>query len=115
VTTCWVPNPAILRANHVDRLLAAGWARMFHELAHSGMVGVTASESFEGRAIVSVLRDIAGFRPAADHFSALGLAPADAMIRLAEWRVTVEAGGVTRFATPPDLAGPARVDLLRRL
>jgi hypothetical protein len=115
VTTCWVPNLAVLRAYEVDQLLAAGWARMFHELARSGMVGVTASESFEGRAIVSVLRDIAGFRPAADYFSALGLAPADAMIRLTEWRVTVEAGSVTRFASAPELAGAARADLLHRL
>jgi hypothetical protein len=115
VTTCWVPNLAILRANEVGQLLAAGWARMFHELACKGLVGVTASEALEGRAIVSVLRDIAGFRPSADCFTALGLAPADAMIRLAEWRVTVEAGSVTRFATAPELAGAARADLLRRL
>lgn len=115
VSTCWVPNLMVLHTSDVDELLGAGWLLLFRELARRGAVRVTASEMSEGRDIVAMFRDIAGFRPAADIFGALGLARADHATRLAEWRATIENGSVTRFATRPEMDGPARGELLHRL
>lgn len=88
---------------------------LFRQLARRGAVGVTAAEAFSGRDIVDVLRRVAGFRPAAEIYGELGLAPCDHAVVVAEWRATVEDGRVVRFATRPDLDGPARVELMQRL
>lgn len=115
VGTCWIPNPVTLRTMAADELLGAGWLTLFRWLARRGVVGVTASEGDRGRLTVDVLRRIGGFRPIGDVYAALGLSPADDAAVLAEWRATVEGGRVVRFATRPELGGPARDELVRRL
>jgi hypothetical protein len=115
LSCCWVPNQAILRTAGADEVLGAGWLTLFRQLAHRGAVGITASEAFSGRDIVDVLRRVAGFRPTADIYGALGLSPADHVVVLAEWRATVEDGQVVRFATRPDLDAGAHADLVQRL
>jgi hypothetical protein len=115
VSRFWVPNQAILRTSWADDVLGAGWLTLFRQLAQRGAVGVTVAETFSGRDIVDVLRRMAGFRPLAGIYRDLGLAPCDHAVMLAEWRATVEDGRVVRFATRPDLGGPARVELMQRL
>jgi hypothetical protein len=114
-STCWIPNPTILRTTPADELLGAGWLTLFRWLARRGVLGVTATEADWGRQTVDVLRRIGGFRPIGDVYAALGLSPADDAAVVAEWRATVEGGRVVRFATRPELDGPAREELVWRL
>lgn len=114
-STFWVPNALWLRAAGAEDILAAGWLALFRALAERGAVGVRTTEEWSGAAYVDVLRRIAGFRPLAEHYAALGISPADSAVVLVEWRATIDEGRLARFATRPELDEAAHTELIRQL
>ncbi len=114
-STFWVPSPLWLRTAGAEDVLTAAWLTLFRALAERGAVGVRTTEVWSGVDFVDVLRRIAGFRPLAEHYAALGVSPADSAHVLVEWRATIDEGRLVRFATRPELDDTAHRELIRQL
>lgn len=114
VVMAWYPDGP--EPDDRDRLVAHGWLALFRAAADRGIVGLTADVSHTGAREVRALRRLAGFRPVAEDYAAVGLSAPDAAVELDHWRATVaDDGAVTVHLDRHDDDPAARAELAGRL
>lgn len=96
-------------------LLGRAWLRLCKGCARHGLTGLVVAVAHRGAREVRMLTDLAGFRPLADVYAEVGLAPADASLVLDEWRVTVADDEVTDIGLLAGADEGAQMEMLRRV
>lgn len=112
VVLVWLPE--LDAAVHRD-LLGRAWLRLAQAAAYRGLVGLYVGVGHRGARDVAMLRDLAGFRPVAEHYGAVGLAPSDAATVLDQWRVTVADDEVTDIGLLAGADEGSQMEMLRRV
>ena len=110
--TFWLPDLAWARTDLADPLLGVAFTALFRAVAGLGAVGVRVQRSGFGPEGLELLGDLAGFRPIAEQFAAIGMSASDAYWMINAWQATVERDRLDHLATRWPVDAAARRVLL---